>query len=200
VLARVFGVIESLALVTVALGSLLAPILVDAFGVRTALIATGAVLPVLAVLTWRRLVAIDEAAAVPTRELELLRALPMFAPLSPPTLEYLAGRLRPRSAAAGQTIFREGDPGDDFYVIADGRVEVSIDGRAARELGPGDYFGEIALLRAVPRTATVAAASDVELYALDGDQFVAAVTGHAESAAAADSVVATRLGASRTTA
>jgi len=200
VLARVFGVLESLTLVSVALGSLLAPILIDASGTRVALIATGAVLPVLSLLTWRRLRAIDDEAAVPTRELELLRGLPMFAPLPPPTLEYLAGRLHPVAVAGAETIFHEGDPGDLFYVIADGRVQVLVGGRPARELGTGDYFGEIALLREVPRTATVTALTDVELYALDGDQFVAAVTGHAESAAAADSVVSTRLGIARSTA
>jgi len=200
VLARVFGVLESLTLVSVALGSLLAPILIDASGTRVALIATGAVLPVLSLLTWGRLRAIDDEAAVPTRELELLRGLPMFAPLPPPTLEYLAGRLHPVAVAGAETIFHEGDPGDLFYVIADGRVQVLVGGRPARELGTGDYFGEIALLREVPRTATVTALTDVELYALDGDQFVAAVTGHAESAAAADSVVSTRLGIARSTA
>jgi len=200
VLARVFGVLESVTLISVAAGSLLAPIVIDVSGTQTALIVTGALLPVCAALSWRRLRAIDDEAAVPTRELELLRGLPMFAPLPPPTLEYLAGRLHPVAVAGAETIFHEGDPGDLFYVIADGRVQVLVGGRPARELGTGDYFGEIALLREVPRTATVTALTDVELYALDGDQFVAAVTGHAESAAAADSVVSTRLGIARSTA
>jgi hypothetical protein len=200
VLARVFGVLESLALISVAAGSGVAPLAADAFGISSTLIGVGVLLPLLSALAWRRLRAIDETAAVPTRELELLGGLPMFAPLPPPTLEYLSGRLRPLVVPAGETIFREGDPGDEFYVVSDGRVQVSVDGRPVRELGSGDYFGEIALLREVPRTATVEATTDVELYALEGDQFVGAVTGHAESYAAADTVVSSRLGLARSTA
>ena len=197
VLARVFGVLESLTLVTVGLGSIAAPLLVTAFGVRAALIATGALLPVLALLSWRRLASIDRNAAAPERGLELLRALPMFAPLPPPALEYLASRLVPRRVLAGGEVFRQGDAGDDFYVIGAGRVEVAVDGAPAVELGPGEGFGEIALLRDVPRTATVSALTDVELFALEREPFLAAVTAHADSAHAADAIVAARLGAPR---
>ena len=76
-------------------------------------------------------------------------------------------------------------------------VEIVIDGRVVRETGPGGYFGEISLLRDVPRTATVRAKGDVELFALDRDDFIAAVTGHDASAEVADSVIATRLGSIR---
>ena len=93
---------------------------------------------------------------------------------------------------------QEGEPGDRFYVVRAGELEVSVDGKPVRILGPGDHFGEIALLRDVPRTATVAAQSDVELYALDRDEFIGSVTGHAPSAEAADAVVMQRLAAART--
>lgn len=197
VLARVFGVLDSVMLVAIAVGAAVAPALVDAFGARSALVAVGAVLPLLAALTWRRLGAIDDAAVVPERELELVRGHPIFAPLPEPTLEFLAARLVQRRVAAGDTIVRQGDPGDDFYLVAEGRVRVAVDGTEAGELGPGDGFGEIALLRDVPRTATVAAVEDTTLYALDRAQFLAAVTRHAQSATAAERLAGSRLAAYR---
>ena len=197
VLARVFGVLESLIVATLGIGAILAPLLIVLLGIRGALIATGALLPVLAALFWRRLATVDAAAAAPGPELELLRSVPMFAPLPAATIEHLAGSLVPARFAAGSVIFRQADAGDRFYVVADGELEVSIDGRSARTLGPGDYFGEIALLRDVPRTATVTARSDVEAYALERDEFIGAVTGHAPSAEAADAVIGARLGSLR---
>ena len=155
VLARVFGAVDGLLLVALALGSVGVPFLSAAIGVRGALVVVGAFLPVLAVLTWTRLVAIDAAAVVPERALALLSRSPIFAPLPPPALEALAVRLEPRLLAAGETVFAQGDPGDDYYLIEAGRVRVEVDGEPVAELGPGEGFGEIALLRPVPRTATV---------------------------------------------
>ena len=90
-------------------------------------------------------------------------------------------------------VFEQGDRGERFYVIAEGTAVVEIDGAEASTLGPGDFFGEIALLHDVPRTATVRAVQDLRLHALERDDFIAAVTGHAPSREAADTVVATRL-------
>jgi Cyclic nucleotide-binding domain/Major Facilitator Superfamily len=194
VLARVFGVLESLVVGTIGLGAIAAPLLVAGLGIEGALVATGALLPVLAALGWRRLVAIDAAAPVPEERLELLRGIPIFAPLPAPAIEHLAHSLLPVRVAAGETVFRQGDPGDRFYVVAEGEVEILADGRPTARLGPGEYFGEIALLRDVPRTAGVAARSDVGLFALERDEFIAAVTGHPASAEAADAVIGTRLG------
>jgi MFS family permease len=195
VLARVFGVLHSLIYATVAAGAVIAPVLVNAFGVRWTLVVVGLLLPILAILTHASLVRIDMEPADP-RRLELLQGIPLFSPLSPPVLEQLAAGLAPVSAAAGDEIIRVGDHGDRFYVVSSGEVEVVVDGRPPKREGEGSYFGEIALLRDVPRTATVRAATDVELYALDRDDFLPAVTGHAGSAQAAEAVIGARLGMS----
>jgi MFS family permease len=197
VLARVFGVLESLLVGAIGLGAILAPLLVSAFGTDGALIATGAFLSVVAVAAWPRLARIDREVAVPERELALLTRLPLFAPLPPATIEHLARSLQPLRVKAGEQIVREGEPGDRFYVVASGEVEVAAEGKALRSLGPGEYFGEIALLRPVPRTATVIAREDSELLTLDRDEFVGAVTGHPESREAADAVIGARLGSLR---
>jgi MFS family permease len=197
VLARVFGVLESLLLLTVGLGALAAPLLVNWIGDRGALIVAGALLPILVVPAWPRLTAIDRSARVPEEQLELLRGNAIFAPLPAATLEQLADRLTEVRAAAGETIIRQGERGDLFYVIDDGTVEVSVDGQPPRELGRGESFGEIALLRDVPRTATVTARTDVVLYALDRNTFIPAVTGSGPSLSAAEGVIGMRLGPGR---
>jgi MFS family permease len=193
VLARVFGVLESLIVGTLGLGAILAPAIVAFMGVRGALVAVGLLLPVLVLASWARLRAIDARTAVPVVEIDLLQTLPLFAPLPPATLEHLAARLEREAVAAGAEITRQGEPGERFYIVAEGEVDVSVDGKLAATLGPGEHFGEIALLRAVPRTATVTARSDATLLALDRDEFVSAVTGHPASLEAADAVVAARL-------
>ena len=191
VLARAFAAMESVTLVAVALGSVAAPVLIDLAGDRWALVVFGALLPALAVLSWRSLSRMDRAGPAP--ELELLRALPLFAPLPPPTLEYLAGRLVRRRFGPGETILTRGERGDAFFVIASGNVEVTPDDGSDRRLGPGEHFGEIALLRDLPRTATVVATTEVELLELPGEEFVAAVSGNADALRAADAVVGARL-------
>jgi MFS family permease len=192
-LARVFGVLETLILTSVAVGSLITPLLLELIGNEATFLVVGGFLPVLAVLSWRSLERLDEAATVPGDALALLRDLPFFSPLELPALERLAQRLTRVRAAAGETLFRQGEPGETFYVIAAGRVEVLIDGARARTEGPGEYFGEIALLRDLPRTATVVALEPTELLALDGGEFLAALGGHPTSRAEADSAAAARL-------
>jgi MFS family permease len=192
--ARVFGVLESVLLATIGIGAILAPLLTAAFGPRGALIAAGSGLTALALPFWRPLERLDAATAGPGPELALLRHIPIFAPLPPVTLEQLASRLSRVRVAAGDDVFRRGDAGDRFYVIGAGEAEVALDDRPPVTLGPGAHFGEIALLRDVPRTATVTARTDLDLYALERDDFLAAVTGHAPSAEAADAVIAARLG------
>jgi MFS family permease len=197
VLARVFGALESLLVTMIGLGGLIAPLVIYLLGIRGALVASGVLLPVFAAIFWRRLIAIDRGHVRPERELDLLRGVSIFAPLPESTLEQVASQLERIRLPAGRDIFRQGDPGDRFYVVAEGVVEVMIDGTPAGTLGPRGHFGEIALLRDVPRTAGVTTRSDVELYALARDDFLAAVTGYAPSLDAADAVIAARLGALR---
>jgi MFS family permease len=193
VLARVFGVLESVMLGTLALGALVAPLLVAGLGPRGALIATGVLMPVVVALALPALRRVDATARVPTEPLELLRKLPLFAPLPPTVLERLAGAAVELHMQPMAEIITQGARGDWFYVIRSGRATVEVDGAETGELGPGDFFGEIALLRDVPRTATVRALEALDLYGLERDDFLAAVTGHAPSRAAADSIVAARL-------
>ena len=193
VLGRVFGVLESMILGTLAVGALVAPGIVDVLGPRGALVAVGAFLPVLLVLTWPAILRIDRAANVPTEPLALFRSIPLFAPLPQTLLERLAGAAAEVRVPALQEAVVQGAAGDRFYVIRSGRGTVEVDGVATGSLGPGDFFGEIALLRDLPRTATVRAVEELVLYALERDDFLAAVTGYAPSRAAADSIVAARL-------
>jgi hypothetical protein len=193
VLGRVFGVLESLILATLAIGSIAAPGIVSALGPRWALVAVGLFLPVILVPCWGRLQAIDRQAAVAAAPLAVLREIPMFAPLPLPALERLARLATPVGVPAGEAVFTRGDHGDRFYAIESGTARVDVEGGEARTLDPGDFFGEIALLRDVPRTATVRAVEDLSLYAVERDDFIAVVTGHAPSLEAAESVVATRL-------
>jgi MFS family permease len=197
VLARVFGVIDSIFFGMGALGALIASELVEGLGIEAALVATGAFLPVVIALTWTRIVRIDAAAPAPGAELELLRSTPIFAALPATTLEQLTSKLAPVRLPAGQVVFHQGDVGDRFYLIAKGEVDVSANGAPTAELGPGDFFGEIALLHDVPRTATITARTALTAWTLERDEFIAAVTGHAPSAEAAGAVVAARLSALR---
>ena len=194
VLARVFGVIQMLWLSSIGIGAALAPVLVGWLGLDGALVATGLLLPVLVVLFGLRLVRIDAEAEPPQLdELRILASIPIFTPLPGMSLEHLAGRLVPLRQEPGTAIVREGESGDRFYIVAEGVVEVSEHGRVLSELTAGGYFGEIALLRDVPRTATVTAKTAVVLYALEREDFLAAVTSHAPSAEAAAEVVSSRL-------
>jgi MFS family permease len=192
VLAGVLGVLWGLAMGAVALGSVAAPALVAWLGPRAAFVLVGAVLPVLALATYRRLAAIDREAA-PAPELELIDLVPMFAPLSVAAKERVASSLERRVVHPGEMVIRAGDAGDRFYIVGDGELHIDAGGRPIT-VGRGDYFGEIALLRDVPRTATVTAAAESELYGLSREDFLATVTGHPVARALGEEVAAARLG------
>jgi MFS family permease len=194
VLSRVFGVLEGLMMVALAVGSVGAAVLIERFGVPTALIAIGAFLPLVMLFSSRRLLAIDRRAAPPNTEmLALVRKIPFFAPLPAPALEGVMTNLIPMEVDSGKVLIRQGDPGDLFYVIVEGDVEVTSGGTHLRTLGPGSYIGEIALLRDVPRTATVVAKTPLRLLALQREPFLLAVTGHPQSVRAANAVADARL-------
>ena len=98
---------------------------------------------------------------------------------------------------AGTEMITQGDTGDLFYLIATGTAAVTVDGERRATIDAGGFFGEIALLRDTPRTATVTAETEMELLSLDRDQFLAVVTGHTQSVEEADLVVSQRLAALR---
>ncbi|MGB2953072.1 MAG: MFS transporter [Gaiellaceae bacterium] len=191
-LTRVLGLLWGCVMGAVALGSIAAPAIVAGLGARPAFVVVGAILPLLTLMTYRRLVEIDRTVSPPGPELELIERVPMFEPLSVAAKERVAASLIPVSVAAGQLVIRAGDAGDRFYIVGDGELEIVADGPHATAQ-QGDYFGEIALLRDVPRTATVRALVDSHLYALERDDFLAAVTGHRAAHAAGQAVVEARL-------
>jgi signal-transduction protein with cAMP-binding, CBS, and nucleotidyltransferase domain len=176
-----------------AVGSLLVPVLVSIGGLSLAFGFLAALLPLFALAAGRSLLDIDRHATVPVVEISLLRSMPLFAGLSPPILESLARSLEPLSFPAGADVVHQGAEGDRFYVIADGEVKIVRDGRVAATRRRGDGFGEIALLYDAPRTATVTTLCDVQLYALDRETFLVAVTGHMATQRAAYELVEARL-------
>lgn len=192
VLARVFGVLECLMSAGIATGALLAPLLVHLGGTTAAIVGTGILLPVMALLIGRRLFALDASATVPIVEIGLLRSLRLFSALSPPSLEGIARSLQPLEATAGTPIVTQGEDGEHYYAIAEGELEVVIDGKRVTVLTRGDGFGEIALLHDCTRTATVAALTDVKLYSLAKEPFLQVLTGHPAAMDSATAIVAER--------
>ncbi|MDP9302253.1 MAG: MFS transporter [Actinomycetota bacterium] len=194
VLSRVFGVLEGLSMLALAVGSIGAAVLIQVFGVQTALVVIGAFLPIVILVSSSHLLSIDRRAVAPDAEtLALVRSIPFFAPLPAPALEGVMANMLPMQVGSGEVLIREGDVGDRFYVIVEGEVEVTSGGRHLRNLGPGAYVGEIALLRDVPRTATVIARTPLRLLALQREPFLLAVTGHPQSIQAAQAVADARM-------
>ena len=194
VLTRIFGVQEALLMAGTGLGAALVPVLVSLLGSRGAFLATGVLLPALGLVGWGRIRALDRTSVLPGPALELLRQVPMFAVLPQSQLEQLVAALQPAERfGAGEVVLAEGDVGDRYYVIVSGTARVTRAGRELAVLGRGEGFGEIALLRDVPRTATVAAHEALELVPLEREDFLFAVTGSEVSLRTADRSVQQRL-------
>ena len=192
-LGRIFGVLEGLTMAGLAVGALLVPALVYLGGSRLALLGVSAVLPLAAAVGWRGLSSLDSGVSVPVVEIALLRSLPLFAELPVPALEGLAGALTPVTVPAGTVLIRQGDPGDAYYAIAAGELDAQQDGHLLRRCGRGEGVGEIALLRAIPRTATVVAHTAATVYELDREPFLTAVLGHAPTQRQAGRIADARL-------
>jgi MFS family permease len=193
---RVFAVVESIVTLAMAVGAVVGAGLVALAGPGGALVVAGGLVVVLAVVTWPIVRIADARMPVPEADIRLLRSVPMFRPLSLSTTEEIAAAVRHVEVAAGTDVVRQGEHGDRFYIIESGRLEVIVDGSPILgELGPGESFGEIALIRDVPRTATVRAIATSRLSAIDRGNFLAAVSGRQDAAAAAEEVIRGRLGA-----
>jgi len=191
VLTRVLGIVWGLAMGAIAIGSVAATGIVALVGSRTAFVVVGAILPLATLIVWRQLARIDREMLPPADELAIVEGVPMFAPLSIAAKEHMAARLVEVPVTAGEVVIRTGDSGDRFYMVADGALEVTNGVHA--EAHRGDFFGELALLRDIPRTATVIATTRSRLYALEREDFLAAVTGHSAVRAAGEAVVEQRL-------
>ncbi|MEO6413831.1 MAG: MFS transporter [Pedococcus sp.] len=194
-LGRVFGTLDSAYIASMAVGAAVMPVLIALVGLQwgmgvLGLAVTAMVLP--AVPRMRRL---DVTLRAP-EGLALVESVPMFAPLDRTALEGLARQLTRVDVAAGALVFDEGDEGDQFFIIESGAVEVWHHGVLLRTEGAGDYFGEIALLRHVPRTAQVRAVGPTVLRGLDSRAFLDAVLGNVEAVTAAETVMARRILAS----
>lgn len=187
--AGVLGAVEGLIGLGYALGGVFGSLLVERTDIQIALIVTGAILPILAVLLWSRASRLDNEYVVPEAELNVLRGLTIFAPMSLAGLEHVATKMTETRYAAGAEIIREGDPGEAFFVVIDGASEVIEGGRHQADLGPAASFGEIALIRGIACPATVRATTDVNAYRLPSSDFLTAVTGRPHTSTAAEQLI-----------
>ncbi len=195
VLARVLGVLEGASALGTAVGALAVGLAAEWLGLGWAIAGTGAVLPLAAIAAWRLLGAADRRAAVVDPDLvALVRGCDFLAPLGPPAVSQLALNLRPVRVAAGDAIIRQGEPGDRFYLIAEGSLDVTRDDELLAVRGPGEHVGEVALVLDVPRTATVTATESSLVYRLGREVFIEALTGHPVVRSQAETIAHERSG------
>lgn len=193
-IAGSFSILEALMDLGLALGAFLIRIAIALVGLRAALFAPAIVALVLVAILGRKLQNIDSSATVPQVQIQLLRSLAIFASLPPPSLERMARELVPVAATSGMAVITEGEPGDSYYAVAQGELAISRNGQFQQTISRGEGFGEIALIRDIPRQASVTAVTDVLLYALHKEMFVQTVTGHASAARATGTIIAGHLG------
>jgi predicted MFS family arabinose efflux permease len=197
VLGRVFGIMDSLMVGGIMLGTVLAPVLVRIAGLEVAMIAAGGLVVLITALALPRARAVDREAAARAADLaervELLERTEIFEGASRTTLEGLAASAVREEVAAGTVVITEGAPADDLFVIVSGTVDVASRGTRVAEEGPGDHFGEIGVIERLPRTATVTAATDCVLYRIGGEDFLRTVSEAPRMSGRLVSTVATRL-------
>ena len=195
VLARMFAGFEAILTLGVAAGGLLTPLIVELLGVRLALVSVGLLAPLAVAAGWRALRRLDAGMRVRDADIEIMRGTRMLAALPVATIEQLGDALEHAEFAPQRAVFNQGDPGEGFYIVESGRAEVVLDGQVVTTLERGGCFGEIALLRDQPRTATVRASANAHLRVsvLRRSAYLTAVTGYPAAAAAGDAVVASRL-------
>jgi hypothetical protein len=193
-LGHVFALVESLQMAMLAIGAAIVPLAVNLFGSHWAPAAVGVLFVSLVAGLATRVVVIDRHARVPITEMAALRSTPLFGALPGPALETVAREARRVEVAAGDVVVRQGDPGAvEYFAVISGNLIVSRDGHDLAELTRGDAFGETALLREVPRTATVRAGTDAVLLAVDREPFLTAVTGHGTTRERASSIASAHL-------
>jgi hypothetical protein len=178
VLVQVFAVFEGVNSLAVSIGAVVTPVVLASLGLRHALIVIGALCPAVVAIGWLQLRRMDRGLTSPNSEIDLLRHLPILRPLPLPSVERLARVLDHQHVNAGAEVFHQGDVGDQYYVIERGEAEVVGDGRVVNHLERGSGFGEIALLRQVPRTATIRAVTDLDLASVAGTDFVTTISGN----------------------
>jgi len=192
-LARAFGVLEALVALGVGFGSVATPGLIGLFGLRASMVIVGLSLPLLGVACWRALRMLDQRLSVRDDEIRVLRSAPMLALLPVPIIEYLAARVRRRTVPAGTTLFEQGSTGSSLFVVISGQASVIGGDRVLATVGPGDAFGEVAVVNRVPRTATVRACADLDVFELERDDVLSALGKHRASLETAHAVVASHL-------
>jgi MFS family permease len=191
VAGRVFGLVEAAAVGGLGIGSVLTPLLLHLTGARWTLAIAGAILPLLSLVMRRALNSIDAGAHVPEEQLAAIATVPFLDVLPIQQKESLAATLERIERPAGATLFSAGDQGDRLYILTAGSIEIDLPGGPKVEDAPA-FVGEIALLRDVPRTATVRVTADSTFWTLDAEHFLDAVSGHSRSSRAADALVASR--------
>jgi MFS family permease len=192
-LARVFGVLESLMRAAIGIGALTVAALASVTSLSTTLVLVGALQPIGLLVAWRGLSRVDRLAGADPARIRLLRSVELFSFLPPAEMERVASHLQRVDAESGDVLMRQGDRGERVFLVKSGAVEVISDGFHVTDLGPGSLVGEIALLRDVPRTATVRVADPAELYALERDEFLRIVTGDVTVAGQAGAIADARL-------
>ena len=191
-LTRVLGVHEGIRGFAITLGSAATALIINFASVRVSLAVVGAGLGLVAAVAGARR-QIEPAAEISPDDIKLLRANPLFGWLPPVALERVAFTLSDVELGAGEVLIRQGEEGDRAYVVAAGELAVERDGEEVARVAPGGIVGEIALLHAVPRTATVRAVGPARLLAIERDEFLAAATGGATAREAAEELVTARL-------